>query len=382
MEDGVARDALRRALKDAWLGAMRGWSVGDLVGGTGRGPDAGTFLGTLMRELHASLVERGGRLLREVEVFLEVEFPSPGWPSLRLSLVLTEPLEALLPLATWVRRSLETLVGGAVSGSVEGAGRGLATWLAEHLVVRFELAWAVAPPAWLTTRAGVELPDTLGLLVRGEANAAALAALAGRDLGDWSTSVEVCLRGVPGALLAVVPGMGSPKWRWAEVTLLRATVREVATAGVLVAQVLYDAAGRDADLEYVELLNGGRHMVDLRGYRLLDDAGTFEFYGHVPVLPGDRVLVARNSSALRGRWGVVPDVGRMRLRLANDGDVLSLEDTSGRVLDVVAWEGHLEGWEGLEAAEGQALLRVEGDGRPCCSSAWYAGHADPRGSAW
>jgi hypothetical protein len=384
MEEGAARDALRRALKDAWLGAMRGWSVGDLVGDTGRGPDAGTFVGTLMRELHAALVQRGGRLLSEVEVFLEVEFPAPGWPSLRLSLVLKEPLEALLPLATWVRRSLETLVGGAVSGSVEGAGRGLATWIAEHLVVRFELAWAVEPPRWLEAGAGggAGLPERLGLLVRGEANVAALAALAGSELGEWSASVEVCLRGVPGALLAVVPGMGSPKWRWAEVTLLRGTVREVATSGVLVAQVLYDAAGRDADLEYVELLNGGRHVVDLRGYRLCDDAGRFELRGHMPVLPGDRVLVARNSSALRGRWGTVPDVGRMTLRLANDGDVLSLEDPSGRVLDVVAWEGHLEGWEGLEAAEGRALLRIGGDLRPRCSSAWYVGHADPVGSSW
>jgi hypothetical protein len=151
---------------------------------------------------------------------------------------------------------------------------------------------------------------------------------------------------------------------------------------MLVVQVLYDAAGPDADLEYVELLNSGRRMVDLRGFRLRDDSGTFEIRDHLPVLPGDRVLVVRNSSAVRGRWGVAADVGRMGLRLANDGDMLSLEDPGGRVLDVVAWEGHLEGWEGLEAPEGRALLRLEGDDRACCGPAWCVGPAVPRGSSW
>jgi hypothetical protein len=335
-----------------------------------------------MRELHAALVVRATALVGEIEVFLEVDFPSPGWPSLRLSLVLSEPLEALLPLAAWVRGALDDLVGGALSGSVEGAGGGLSSWLAEHLLVRFELAWAVGPPSWLASRAGGALPDTLGLVVRGEANVAALAALAGRDVGIWSTSVEVMLRGVPGAVLALVPGMGSPRWRWAEVTLARVTVREVSAARLLVSQVLYDVAGRDAELEYVELVNAGRRVLDLRGYALEDASGTFIVRCHAPVLPGDHVLVVRNSSAVRQRWGVVPDIGRMGLRLANDGDLVRVLDPGGGVLDVVAWEGQLEGWDDLEAGEGRALQRLPGDERPACRSAWCVGEPCPRGSTW
>jgi hypothetical protein len=382
LEEGAARKALEGALKDALLATVRGWKVGDLLGETGRGPDADTFVETLMRELHAALVERGEDLVRELEVFLEVAFPTPGWPSVRLSLVLSEPMEALLPLAAWARRSLEDLLGGALSGSVEGAGRGLSSWLAEHLAVRFELAWDVEPPAWLASRAGVAPPEGLGLVVRGEANAAALAAAFGRDLGVWSTSVEVMLRGVPGALLDLVPGMGCPEWDWAEVTLARVTVEELAAERLLVSQVLYDTPGRDADLEYVELVNAGRRMLDLEGYSLRDANSGFIVQCHVPVLPGDHVLVVRNSSAVRGRWGVVPDVGRMGLRLANDGDMVTLVDPSGLVLDTVAWEGCLEGWEGLEAGEGTALMRRAGDDRAGCPSSWYVGEPCPRRSGW
>jgi hypothetical protein len=235
------KKVLKRSVKEAWLATMRGWKVGDLMGQTGRGPDAETFLETLMRELHGALVKRGVALLSEVEVFVEVSFPTPGWPSLRLSLVLAEPLEALLPLAVWVRRSLESLLGGAMAGSVDGAADAMSSWLAEHLMVRFDLSWTVNVPDWLASRGIVGMPDTVGLVVRGQVNVAALAAVTGRSRGLWEGSVEVMLRGVPGAMLALVPGMGSTKWKWTEVTLVRATFTEVAAARLLISQVLYDA---------------------------------------------------------------------------------------------------------------------------------------------
>lgn len=382
MEEGAARKALERAMKAAWLATMRGWKVGDLVGGTGKGPDAATFVETLLRELHAALVEEGGKLVSEVEVFVEVAFPAPGWPDVRLSLVLCDPLEALLPLLAWARRSLEPLVGAALSGSVERARDAMGTWLMEHVLLRFELAWAIGPPSWLASRTGVDLPDTMGLVVRGQVNAAALGAVGGMTRGRWEGSLEISLRGVPGSVLALVPGMGSTEWKWAEVTLLRASVREMETTRLLITQVHYDAKGNDVDLEYVELMNAGDGMLDLDGFQLRDNDGTFTIRGHHPLLPGDHLLVARNSSALRGVWHVLPDVGRMGLRLANDGDVVTIVDPEGEVLDMVAWEGHMEGWEDLEAGEGLALLRREGDWRACQRSAWYVGVPSPRRTGW
>ncbi|UCC94028.1 MAG: lamin tail domain-containing protein, partial [Thermoplasmata archaeon] len=314
--------------------------------------------------------------------FVEVAFPSPGWPSVRVSLALLDPLEALLPLAAWVRGSLPSLVGFAATGVADGARLALSTWLAERLQVRLELAWATDLPSWMGSRAGVTLPDAVGLVLRGEVNMAGLAAIGGATWGRWEGSLEVLLRGVPGALMALVPGMGSPDWDWAEVTLVRARVEEVSAARLVMSQVLYDARGRDSDLEYVEVLNAGNGMLDLHGFRLEDEAGTFRLRGHLPLLPGDRMLVVRNSSAVKDTFGVVADLGRMGLRLANDGDALTLLDPEDRVLDRVAWEGHLEGWVDLEASEGEALVRLEGDHRRCQRAAWTVGVPDPRRSGW
>jgi hypothetical protein len=382
MKKDALKKALRKAVKDAWLATMRGWKVGDLLGRTGRGPDGTVFVEMLLRELHNALVDRAGDLVSEVEVYIELDFPSPGWPDVRLSLVLSEPLEALLPLVVWVRESLTPLANSAVTGSLEGAGTALASWLSEHVRVRFELAWGVKPPEWLTSRTEVELPAELGLVLRGEVNVAALGAVAGRRLGKWEVSVEVLLRGLPGAVLVVVPGMGSPKWKWAEVTLVRVTVEEVRTPRILISQVLYDARGEDAALEYVELVNAGDRIVDLDGFRLRDDSGTFRLRGHLPVLPGDHLLVARNASAVRELWGVTADLGRMGLRLANDGDMVEVQDPEGVRLDMVAWEGQVEGWEGLETAEGLALVRSEGDLRQWEPGAWEVGRPSPRRSGW
>jgi hypothetical protein len=381
-DKNAAKKVLEGALKAAWLATVRGWKVGDLVGETGKGPDAEAFLETLMRELQGALVDKASRLIEEVEVYLEVSFPTPGWPSVRISLVVTEPLEALLPLAAWVRRALAPLLGGALSGSVDGAADAMSTWLAELVLVRFELAWSVDVPDWVRSGAAEGLPETVGLVVRGQINVAGLAAVVGRSWGRWEGSIEIMLRGVPGFILALVPGMGSPEWLWTEVTLLRATVSEMEAARLLISQVLYDARGRDSDLEFVEVLNGGRAMVNLDGFRLRDDGGTFVLRGHLPLLPGDHMLVARNASAVRDEWGFVPDLGRMRLRLANDGDEVTLMDPDDNVLDQVAWEGHLEGWDGLVAEEGEALVRQAGDDRPCQRWAWNVGPPDPRRSGW
>ena len=219
-------------------------------------------------------------------------------------------------------------------------------------------------------------------MLRFSANLASLAALAGRGVGLWEASAEVLLRGLPGVVLAVVPGMGEPHWRWVEVTLLRVRLRETASPMVLLSQVLYDARGKDADLEFVELVNRGDRVLDLEGWCIEDDGGRLVVKGHHPLLPGDHLLVARNGSAVRETWGQRADVDRMRLRLSNEGDHVRLLGPDGSLLDMVAWEGHVPGWEGLDAGEGFALIRAEGSLERCEPSAWTVGVPAPRGSVW
>ena len=147
---------------------------------------------------------------------------------------------------------------------------------------------------------------------------------------------------------------------------------------LVLSQVLYDARGRDSDLEFVELLNAGDRVVDAGGMRLQDDAGEFVVPPHRPLLPGAHLLVCRNRTAVRAEWGVDPDVWGMGLRLNNEGDVVALLSADGRVLDEVAWEGAVPGWGTLEAREGEALVRLDGDARAGEPSAWCVGPPRPR----
>jgi hypothetical protein len=369
-----------KAVKDAWFASVRGWRTGELLEAMSTGPEAGMFLEVLFRELHYAMVERSHALVSELEAFVEVDPPSPGWPSIRVSLVLSRPLELLLPLQAWIARALPGLVGEAASGSIGGAARGLASAVAERVLVRFELVWGVDLPEWLFDVGASEAPREVGLVVRGQVNLAALTALVGRDWGRWEASLEVLLRGVPGALLAVVPGMGSPEWKWAEVVLVRVVLRDISQPRLRIHQVLYDASGRDSDLEFVELVNVGTRIIDLGDFVIEDGDGSHRLRGHMPLLPGDHLLVVRNRTAGWRTWRIAPDAWGMGLRLANDGDVVRLVTPEGVCLDQVAWEGYLPGWEGLEATEGMALVRIDGDLRPSEAAAWTVAEPAPRRS--
>jgi hypothetical protein len=385
VEEEAMRDMITKALKAAWLASVRGWKVGDLLGSSGKGPDAVVFVETLLRELYFALLKQASDLVHEIEAFLEVDPPGPEWPTVRVSLVLSRPLEVLLPLQRWVGRGLRDLLGMASSGTTGAYGNtalGLTSTIAEHVLVRTELLWAVEVPPWIGLQGGLDLPDEVGLVLRGQTNLASLAALAGRGGRSWESRFEVLFRGLPGAALALVPGMGSSEWKWAEITLLRVVLREAASPLVLLSQVLYDALGRDADLEFVEVVNAWDRVVDLEGYVLEDDGGRYEVRGRHPILPGDHLLVVRNGSASHREWGFVPDADRMGLRLSNEGDQVALLAPDGTRLDLVAWEGFLPGWEGHVAGEGQALRRDEGDLTRCEPSAWTVDMPAPRRSGW
>ncbi len=378
----AAIEVVTKAVKDAWFASVSGRRTGELLEALGSAPDAGLFLEKLFRELHHSLVTRSERLASELEAFVEVDPPNPSWPTVRLSLVLSRPLELLLPLQAWVARALVDLMGSGTSGRLGEAARGLAAAVAERVQVRAELVWGVDLPRWLTGGGEAGAPPEVGLVVRSQANLAALVALAGRDWGVWEATLEVLLRGVPGAVLAVVPGMGSPDWRWAEVVLARATLLDISAPRVRLSQVLYDASGRDSDLEFVELVNADGRIVDLGGFTLEDGSGSFTLRGHLPLLPGEHMLVARNATATREMWGLPPDVWGMGLALANDGDEVRLVAPDGRCMDQVAWEGRLPGWEAVEATEGLALIRRSGDLRGSEPMAWTVDVPSPRRSGW
>ena len=376
-ERGAAHDLGRLALdalERAWLASVKGHTVGSLAGATASRPDASLFAETLLRELYFALLLEATGVVTEVEAFLEVDPPSPGWPKVHVGAVIADPLEVLLPLAVWAGRTLGRLAGEGAAASMSGAGAGLPYALASRALLRVELLWTVELPPCLA-RGGA--PPEVGLVVRAQANVAALRCATGSASGGWEAAASVELRAVPASALRAWPGLGSASWGWADVLLLRARLRDAGAPLLLLSQVLYDACGKDADLEYVEVLNAGGSVVDAGGLVLEDDDGAFVVPPHRPMMPGGRLLVARDRAGPWEAWGVWPDVWGMGLRLGNDGDVVRLGDGAGRTLDEVAWEGLVPGWERLSAREGEALLRMDGRTSPCDPGSWTVGAPRP-----
>ena len=95
---------------------------------------------------------------------------------------------------------------------------------------------------------------------------------------------------------------------------------------------------RDAAFEWVEVLNAGEDAVDLAGWQLSDNAST-DVLPAVQIAAGERLVIAATSEAAGSFAGEGPE-RRVTLAdvwlgngLANGGNVVTLRDPVGRVVD-------------------------------------------------
>ncbi len=91
---------------------------------------------------------------------------------------------------------------------------------------------------------------------------------------------------------------------------------------------------REAAFEWVEVFNAGAEPVDLTGWTIADNAGVDELPGGV-VGPGAYVTIGGSAEAADGGADVVLEDGRIGNGLANRGDIVTLRDPVGRVVDEV-----------------------------------------------
>ncbi len=91
---------------------------------------------------------------------------------------------------------------------------------------------------------------------------------------------------------------------------------------------------RDAAFEWVEVFNAGSEPIDLAGWTIADNRAVDELAAGV-VGPGARVTIGGSAEAADGMVDVVVEDGRIGNGLANGGDVVTLRDRWGRVVDEV-----------------------------------------------
>lgn len=153
-------------------------------------------------------------------------------------------------------------------------------------------------------------------------------------------------------------------------------------AGPLVfSEVFYDTPGTESDEEWVEIFNAGLTAVDISGYTIEDNTGSYTIAASTTIASGETMVFARDTGGFFALYGFNPDFGDFTRSLANGGDVLRLKDTGGTELDMVAWEGFLTGWA-IEATEGNSLKRAL---LPTAPASWLSNQTpnpdDPDGLA-
>ncbi len=126
----------------------------------------------------------------------------------------------------------------------------------------------------------------------------------------------------------------------------------------LIVQVSYDTPGTDSKEEFVELYNPSASAMNLDGWSLEDNQGSWSFPGGTVIAAGDYLTVARRSNGFRSLYGSNPDVSGLSLSLGNSGDIVSLRDDTGTVVDEVAWEDYLAGWS-IAASTGNSIVRSD-----------------------
>ena len=148
------------------------------------------------------------------------------------------------------------------------------------------------------------------------------------------------------------------------------------TGKLLISEVYYDTPGDDTVEEWVELYNGTAAAINLSGYQLVDNAGTYTLPS-VSIPAGGFVVVARNSTGFYNMHGFYPDVSGMSVAFGNSGDQLTLKNASGQSLDFVAWENYVTGWS-LNAATGQTIYRANRSVDTDSASDWRVGSPTPK----
>lgn len=153
---------------------------------------------------------------------------------------------------------------------------------------------------------------------------------------------------------------------------------------LLVSEVYYDAeVGRDLYEEWVELCNPSLGSIDLTGWVLMDNSGSFTLSGIIK--PNDYFVIARDKVAFYDLYAFYPDLPGSTLRLANTGDFLILK-YKGTEIDSVGYEGgstkdngRFDNWN-IYATDAKSIMRSSVDIDTDTPGDWFSDAAPNPGT--
>ncbi|MDA0811188.1 MAG: lamin tail domain-containing protein [Verrucomicrobia bacterium] len=123
------------------------------------------------------------------------------------------------------------------------------------------------------------------------------------------------------------------------------------------------------DFEFIELENTSGHAINLAGLRFSNGVG-LELASSA-LQAGQRAVVVRNLEAFRARYGAsVAIAGVYKGNLANSGETLTLESSSGIVLVTIDYKDK-DPWPGAADGDGSSLTLTTG-ADPSLPASWLA----------
>ena len=128
---------------------------------------------------------------------------------------------------------------------------------------------------------------------------------------------------------------------------------------IIFTEVFYDNPGDDSKEEWFELYNATNNTIDISDYTIHDNSTS---YFTIPtgsmIFAGAVLVFAKDNDGFHTLYGFYPDFENIPFGLNNSGgDFLTLKNPIGELVDIVAWENEIPGWN-IEATTGQTLQRI------------------------
>lgn len=169
------------------------------------------------------------------------------------------------------------------------------------------------------------------------------------------------------------------------------TVTDIAGTGVLFSEIFYDTPGTDSDEEWIEIYNSTGSSLSLDNWTVTDNNGTgsvYTFPANTTIESGTYLTVAANSVGFNSLYSYDADLYGSVPALNNTGDALLLKNSTGQLIDAVAWEGGASsgvpaGWGSASnptAPTGSTIYRVDvnADGDTFADWSVASGNGNPQ----
>jgi len=134
-------------------------------------------------------------------------------------------------------------------------------------------------------------------------------------------------------------------------------VAQVASAGIVINEVMYHPPDDRDDLQWIELLNHDSKPIDLAGWSLTQGI-QFTFTNRLELPPGGLVIVTRDLGAFRSHYGTqLPAVGNFKGRLNHSGERIEVSDPSRKTVDALEY-GDSDPWPTSPDGGSTSLERI------------------------